>query len=46
MINVLQGPCALALGRYWIGIASGNRYAKKRRRTPERALEDAWRMEP
>lgn len=45
IINVIQGPAAIAVGRYWIGVASGNRYCEKRRRTPEKALEDARKKE-
>jgi len=45
-IYVEQGPAALRVGKYWVGVASGNRYARKLRRTPEAAMKDAAKMEP
>jgi hypothetical protein len=43
--NVIQGPAAIRVGRYWLGVASGNRPAKNLRRTPERAIKDAVAIE-
>lgn len=45
MIDVIIGHVALRSGRYWVGVASGNRYCTRLRRTPERALADAQRLE-
>ena len=50
MFNVIKGPAAFSYkgcnGRiYWFGVASGNRYCYKNRRTPERAIEDAKKLE-
>ena len=44
-MNVIIGPVALRSGRYWIGVASGNRYCTSLRRTAERALSDARVLE-
>lgn len=48
-IYVIKGPAAIGqVGyqlRYWVGVASGNRYCKYLRRTPEKAIEDATRLE-
>lgn len=41
LIRVEVGYCALKVGRYWVGVAWGNRWARKHRRTAERALRDA-----
>jgi hypothetical protein len=43
-IDVISGLCAVKVGRYWQGCASGNRWAKERRRTVEAALKDAEKM--
>jgi hypothetical protein len=45
-MNVIKGPAAVAVGKYWVGVATGNRYCKKLRRTVEKALEDAEKLEP
>ena len=45
MIDVIKGPAAIAVGKYWVGRASGNRFCKKRRRKPESAIKDAQRIE-
>jgi hypothetical protein len=39
------GPVAIRPGKYWIGVASGNRFCTKQRRTASRAIEDARKME-
>lgn len=43
--DVIRGPVALKQGKYWVGYASGNRTCGRRRRTSERALEDASKLE-
>lgn len=47
--NVIKGPAAIGqVGhqmKYWVGVASGNRYCRHLRRTPERAIEDAEKIE-
>lgn len=43
--KVVTGPAAVRSGRYWIGYASGNLTDEIRRKTPEKALEDARRLE-
>jgi hypothetical protein len=45
MINVIKGYAAIAVGKYWVGVASGNQYCKKLRRTSDRALSDAAKKE-
>lgn len=46
MINVIIGPAAIAVyNSYWIGVASGNCYCSKKRRTPEAAIKDAEKKE-
>lgn len=42
---MIKGPAAVAYGKYWVGVASGDRYCKKHRRTLEKALEDAEKKE-
>ena len=44
-IDVQRGPVAVRIGRYWIGVASGNIYSQKKRRDPDRAISDAMRLE-
>ena len=45
-INVIRGYMALAIDKqYWIGIAYGNRVCTKRRRKPEKAIEDAYKLD-
>lgn len=43
--KVVTGPAAVRSGRYWIGYASGHRTLGIRRVSPDRALEDARRLE-
>ena len=43
--DVIKGPVALAEGKYWRGWATGNQSCKKRRRTSERAIQDAQKLE-
>lgn len=42
---VHRGPAAIRHGRYWLGYASGNVCTGIKRRTAERALADARRIE-
>jgi hypothetical protein len=44
-VNVITGPVALKLNSGWVGVASGNRYSKKTRRTPEKAVQDAIKLD-
>lgn len=44
-MNVIIGPVAVRIGRYWVGVASGNRYSAKRRLSWKTALADAEKME-
>jgi hypothetical protein len=44
-MNVIKGPAAIRIGKYWKGCASGNIWATKLRITPERAIEDAQIIE-
>ena len=44
-VRVDKGPAAIRIGRYWMGCATGTRWTMKFRTTPERALEDAKRLE-
>jgi len=39
------GPAAIAVGRFWIGVASGNRHCSRLRRSSEQALRDAQKLE-
>ena len=39
------GPAAIRVHGGWVGVASGNRRAGRVRRTPERALRDAQKIE-
>ncbi len=43
--DVIKGPAAIAEGEYWRGYASGNQRCGKRRRTSERARQDAQELE-
>ena len=43
--DVIVGPCALRIGKYWVGVASGNKYCSKQRRTKQKALDDAEKIE-
>lgn len=43
--RVIIGPAAIHVGRYWVGVASGNYYAKQRRRTWQAAMADARKLE-
>ncbi len=43
--TVINGPAALRVGRYWVGVASGNKYATRKRRTVAKALADARTLE-
>ena len=50
IIHVIKGPAALAYQgcnghTYWFGIASHNRICHKLRRTSDKALEDAEKLE-
>ncbi len=44
-VTVGRGTCAVRMGRYWVGVVSGPRYCKPRRRTPEHALQDAKKLD-
>ena len=49
-VNVIKGPVALAYQgcnghTYWFGVASHNRRCHKLRRTSDKALEDARKLE-
>jgi hypothetical protein len=43
-VNVITGPIALKLNSGWVGVASGNRYSEKTRRTPGKAIQDAIKI--
>jgi len=43
--RIIEGPCAIRVGKYWVGVASGNRRSCNYRRTVEKALEDAKKLE-
>lgn len=44
MINVIEGFCAIRIGKYWVGVCEGNHYAEKNRRTSKKALKDAHKL--
>lgn len=46
MIDIVKGPAAIKVGKYWVGVASGNQWCKKRRRKPDKAIKDAKKLEP
>ena len=43
-VDIITGPVALKLNSGWVGVASGNRYSEKTRRTPEKAIQDAIKI--
>ncbi len=45
VIDVIRGPVAFRIGKYWVGVASGNRYTRQHRKTAQRALADAAKLE-
>lgn len=44
-ITVIKGPCAIKIGHNWVGFASGDHSCRVNRRTRERALLDATKLE-
>jgi hypothetical protein len=44
-VDIITGPISLKLNSGWVGVASGNQYSEKTRRTPEKAIQDAIKLD-
>lgn len=40
-VMTLKGVAAITIGKYWVGVTPNNQYCKKRRRTADKAIQDA-----